>query len=225
MRILLIEDQKELAIQIVAHIERAGFAVDYVDTLSAAREAAKHSHYVLSLVDRRLPDGDGLTLVPQLRKAQPGIRILMLTALDAIDNRIEGLEGGADDYLVKPFHLDELLARVRASLRRPGATSTPPIRIGRITFDTESKSVQIGDDPALFHRRELALLEALMRRSGRVVRRQTLLAEIYGLEDEIQPHALTILVSRLRQKLDDLRSGVEIHPARGVGYLLRQEKT
>lgn len=224
MRILLIEDQKELSSQISRHISRAGFEVDQVGSIRSALEAMRIAPYALSIVDRRLPDGDGVSMVPDMRKLQPGIRILVLSALDALDDRIEGLEAGADDYLTKPIHLDELIARMRASLRRPGAMAMPPARLGGVVFDLESHSVSINDEPAVFHRRELALLESLMRRAGRVVRRPTLLAEIYGFEEDIQPHALTILVSRLRQKLEELDADVEIHPARGVGYLLKSSK-
>jgi DNA-binding response OmpR family regulator len=224
MRILLIEDQDELSSRIALHVMKAGFEVDRVDSIKCALEALRAAPYVLSILDRRLPDGDGVSIMPDMRKLQPGIRILVLSALDALDDRIEGLDAGADDYLTKPIHLDELIARIRASLRRPGATAMPPVRLGGVVFDLESASVSINGEPAVFHRRELALLESLMRRAGRVVRRPTLLAEIYGFEEEIQPHALTILVSRLRQKLDELDAGVDIHPARGVGYLLKSSK-
>jgi DNA-binding response OmpR family regulator len=225
MRILLIEDQSDLSKQIALHVMRAGFEVDRVGSIKSALEAMRGASYSLSILDRRLPDGDGVSMVPDMRRLQPGIRILVLSALDALDDRIEGLDAGADDYLTKPIHLDELIARMRASLRRPGAMAMPPVRLGGVVFDLESHSVSVNGEPAVFHRRELALLESLMRRGGRVVRRPTLLAEIYGFEEEIQPHALTILVSRLRQKLDELDAGVEIHPARGVGYLLKSART
>jgi two-component system, OmpR family, response regulator len=224
MRILLVEDQRELAGEIAKRIERAGFVVDHVDSIQCAREALRNALYGLTLMDRRLPDGDGLSLIAEIRKKQPGIRILMLTALDALDDRIDGLDAGADDYLTKPFSLEEMMARIRASLRRPGGDPVPPVSVGEISFDLGARTVVINGHPAVFHRRELLLLEALIRRVGRVVGRKTLMAEIYGYDEEIQPHALTILVSRLRSRLDELGAGVEIHSARGVGYLIAGSK-
>jgi two-component system OmpR family response regulator len=224
MRILLVEDHAELADQIATRIEHGVFEVDRADTIESARESLQRAPYVLTLMDRRLPDGDGLSLVPEIRVKQPGIRILMLTALDAVDDKIGGLDAGADDYLTKPFNLEEMMARIRASLRRPGGDPAPPIVIGALSFDLCARAVSVNGHPILLHRRELTLLEVLVRRVGRVVGRKPLMAEIYGLNEEIQPHALTILVSRLRSRLDELGAGVEIHTARGVGYLITKTK-
>jgi two-component system, OmpR family, response regulator len=220
MRILLVEDHAELASRIARRIERAGFAVDHMETIERAASALREFPYSVALLDRRLPDGDGLSLVPRIRETQPGIRILMLTALDAVDDRIEGLDAGADDYLTKPFNLDELMARIRASLRRPGGDRTPPVEIGALSFDLDARTVTIASQPALLLRRELALLEALVRRAGRVVSRESLISAIYGPEEEVQEHTLTTLVSRLRARLGELNASVEIHSARGLGYLL-----
>ena len=220
MRILLVEDHADLAARIAGHIRRAGFFVDHVGTIKDASSALDHCIYSVTLLDRRLPDGDGLSLVPRVRKTQPGSRILMLTALDAVDDRIEGLDAGADDYLTKPFSLDEMMARIRASLRRAGE-KTPAITVGALSFDPDSRTVFVANRPIVLLRRELALLELLIRRSDRVVARETLVSAIYGLDRDVEEHTLTTLVSRLRARLQELDAGAEIHSARGLGYIIR----
>lgn len=225
MRILLVEDQAELAHQIARQIKQAGFVVDRVDTIETAKWALEEHPYCVTLLDRRLPDGDGLSLLPIIRNKQPGTRVLMLTALDAIDDKIAGLDAGADDYLTKPFNLKEMMARIRASLRRPSGAMAPPVNLGALSFDLNTRTASVAGMPAMLHPKELALLESLVRRAGRVVRRQTLMAEIYGLDEDVQPHALTIVASRLRANLDQLSAGVKIHVARGVGYLITEVKS
>ncbi len=225
MRILLVEDDADLAHQVARHIKGAGFVVDCVGTIEGAIQALEQIPYALALLDRRLPDGDGLSLISEMRKKQPGSRVLMLTALDAVDNRIEGLDAGADDYLTKPFNFNEMMARIRATLRRPGGERTPPVVLGALSLDLETGVASIAAEPVQFHRRELALLEALLRRAGRVVRRQTLMAEIYSADEDIQPHALTNLVSRVRARLQDLAAGADIRTARGVGYIIFKTKS
>jgi DNA-binding response OmpR family regulator len=223
MRILVVEDQADLAAQIVRRVEGAGYSVDAVGTLADARALVETQPYSIALLDRRLPDGDGLSLVPWIQAKRPGSRILMMTALDALDDRIEGLDAGADDYLVKPFSLDELMARIRAISRRSDAIRSPNIAVGALSFDLDSQTAVVAGRPILLHRRERALLEALMKRAERVVRRDALICEIYSVDEEIQPQALTILVSRLRARLDDERAGVEIHTTRGVGYMIAEK--
>jgi two-component system OmpR family response regulator len=224
MRILLVEDHPELAKQIASRIEDAGFNLDKADRIEEAVAALDERVYSLALLDRRLPDGDGLSLISHIRKRQPEMRVLMLTALDAIDSRIEGLEAGADDYLTKPFNLDEMVARIRAHLRRHKSEEAPLIKIGAMIFDLSLHTVSIGNRPVLFLRRELALLETLARRVNCVVTREALISHIYGPDAEIQEHALTALVSRLRPRLLELEAGVEIHLARGLGYMLTRKR-
>lgn len=220
MRVLLIEDEPDLARALGVRLGRSGFIADFVGGLEEARAALQCHRYALALVDRRLPDGDGLDLLPELKRLQPGIRILILTACHAVSDRISGLDAGADDYLAKPFDLDELMARIRACLRRAGAEPAPPAVLGALSFDFVTHQVSVDGNPLVLHRRELALLEALMRNAGRLVLRDQLLEEVYGFDDDVQGNALNILVSRLRKKLDDLDAGVEIHAARGIGYML-----
>ncbi|QGM99184.1 response regulator transcription factor [Methylocystis parvus] len=220
MRVLLIEDEPEMARALGVRLGRSGFIADYVSGIEDARAALQCHRYALALVDRRLPDGDGLELLPELKHSQPGIRVLVLTAFHAVSDRISGLDAGADDYLAKPIDLDELMARIRACLRRGDVAPAPPAILGALSFDFVTHQVSVKGVPLVLHRRELALLEALMRNAGRLILRDQLLEEIYGFEDDVQMNALNILVSRLRKKLDDLDAGVEIHAARGIGYML-----
>ncbi len=220
MRALIIEDEPELSRVIASKLGRSGFIADHAASIKEALCAAEAHSYSFALLDRRLPDGDGISLLCDLRRLQPGIRILVLTACDAVGDRIAGLDAGADDYLSKPFDVNELMARIRACLRRPGVDTAPPITIGELSFDTKKREVLIKGQPIVLHRRELALLEALVRRSNRVILRAALMEEVYGEDDEIEANALNILVSRLRRRLLDLGAGVEIHSARGIGYML-----
>jgi DNA-binding response OmpR family regulator len=178
--------------------------------------------YDLILLDRRLPDGDGLSIIADLRRLRPGVRIMMLTALDSLDDTVSGLEGGADDYLAKPFRGPELIARIRACLRRPGPEPQPALAVADLAMDLVRREVTISGRPVSLHRRELALLEALMRRANRVVAREALLEEVYGSQVEISPHTLDTLVWRLRKRLESFDACVTIHLARGIGYMLRE---
>jgi two-component system OmpR family response regulator len=223
MRILLVEDNEDLGNQIYLKIVSAGLEVDKVGTVEAATLALSKTPYSLAVLDRRLPDGDGISLISPIRNGYPEARIMMLTALDAIDDRIEGLDAGADDYLTKPFSLDEMIARIRAHLRRKVADKTPPIRVGHLTVDIERGLVFVREQPALFLRRELNLIQALARQAHCVVARESLIQQVYGAESEVQEHALTALVSRVRSRFSDLEARVEIHSARGLGYLLTND--
>lgn len=224
MRILLVEDHVELAERIARRIRRAGYTVDCFGSIREADAAIEEQAYAVALLDRRLPDGDGLALIPNFRRKQGGGRILMLTALDSLDDRIEGLDAGADDYLVKPFELDEMMARIRASLRRPGGERAPPIEIGALSFDIDTRTAFVGGVPVVLVRRELALLDLLVRRVDCVVGRESLASAIYGFDAEVDEHALTKLVSRLRARLAELNAGVHIHTARGLGYMITKAK-
>lgn len=220
MRILLVEDEPEMAALIATNVAAAGFTVDRVHSIAETDAALSVARYVLVLLDRRLPDGDGLTLVRRVRRTQPGIPVIVLSALDGVPERVRGLDEGADDYLGKPFDTDELLARIRAALRRPGADDAPPVACGRLGFDLATRVVTIGGSPLILKRRELAVLESLVRRVGRVVQRDTLVEEVYGFDDDVQSNTLDAHVSRLRARLAELGAGVVIHPVRGVGYMI-----
>lgn len=223
MRILLVEDEPEMARLIASLVAATGLTVDHVGNLADAREATAHRAYDLLLLDRRLPDGDGVSFLPALRAMQPGARVMLLTAMDALNDKVSGLEAGADDYLTKPFQGEELIARIRACLRRPAGETLPPLRVGALSLDFASRDVTVNGRFVAFNRRELMLLQALMRRVSRVTTRETLLEEVYGLADDVQANTLDTLVSRLRRRLAELEAGVELHTVRGVGYMLTEQ--
>jgi DNA-binding response OmpR family regulator len=222
MRILLVEDESEMANALRKVLEREKFVVDCAESLRAARQSAQSGMHELVLLDRTLPDGDGLHLIPTVRAANPGVPVIVLSARGALSDRIDGLDEGADDYLAKPFALEELLARIRAIRRRPKELATEALRIGRLVFDLSNDEVTVDGARIELARRELRVLSALLRRRNRTVLRETLENEVYGFEDEIQSNSLDSHVSRLRRKLLDADTRVEIHTIRGVGYLLRE---
>ncbi len=222
MRILLIEDEAEMARLLASRLASEGFVIDRERTLDDALSAARRTAYQLILLDRRLPDGDGLSLLPTLRGIQPGVRVIVLTALDALQERVSGLDAGADDYLIKPFEEEELFARIRACLRRPGSEVPPPVVVGALTFDFVSREATIAGHTISLRRRELLLLEALIRRAGRVTPREALFEAAYCQEDLVQPHALDSLVWRLRRRLKQMEAGVTIHLVKGIGFALTE---
>jgi two-component system, OmpR family, response regulator len=222
MRVLLIEDEIELAGAVRSALEHERFVVDHVDTIALAEAAAKQGSHDLVLLDRTLPDGDGLRLIPQLRADNPGVPVIVMSALGELSDRVSGLDEGADDYLSKPFALEELLARIRAVRRRPNGLAGEPILVGRLAFDTEYEEASVSGTRMDLPRRELRVLSALIRRRGRTVLRESLEKAVYGFDDDIQSNSLDSHVSRLRRKLADADAGVEIHAIRGVGYLLRE---
>lgn len=221
MRILLVEDEAEFANSMRGALERERFVVDWVDCLALARESIRSATHDLVLLDRTLPDGEGLELIAQLRTDNPGVPVIVLSARGELSDRVAGLDEGADDYLVKPFELEELFARIRAVQRRPNELAPDEVVVGRLVFDLSFGEASVAGARLDLPRRELSVLAALVRRRGRTVLRETLEEAVYGFDDEIQSNTLDSHVSRLRRKLSDAGSGVEIHAIRGVGYLLR----
>lgn len=221
-RILLVEDDPALAREVVRALEREHWALDLVSCLADAFEAVILYPYRLILLDRRLPDGDGIDLIPAAKLRVPSPSIIFLTARDDVIDRIQGLDAGADDYLIKPFALDELMARVRAAMRRPAvAKVSEPFAVGRLSFDPQTKEVLVNGRSLNLPRRELALLDLLIRRPGRVVQRAHLENEMYGFGVEFSSNVLETQISRLRRRLEDANAGVELRPVRGVGYILQ----
>lgn len=219
MRILILEDNDDLALRLIEQIACDGFDVDRAATILEACERIAAVSYSLAILDRRLPDGDGIRLVPQLRSQQPNTKIMMLTALDDEEQKV-GLDAGADDYLTKPYNPKELMARIRANLRRLDGEATPVARVANLGFAPDSREVTVDGRAVVLQRRELTLLEVLMRRPGRVVQRDRIVEELYGDHDDLHWNHLNGVVSHLRKTLKDAGAGVEIHVARGIGYFI-----
>jgi two-component system, OmpR family, response regulator QseB len=225
MRILLVEDHRPLAEAVRDALVRAGFSVDHAATAEEATEVAALADHALVILDLGLPDGDGLRILPRLRDGGR-VPVIVMTARDQLSDRLAGLDGGADDYVVKPVEMPELIARCRAVLRRPGDRSTLQLRIGALTFDTVARSATLGEIPLVLGRRELGVLEQLMRGAGRVVPRAVLEEAIYALDDEVTPNALDAAVSRLRRALGvPGETPPQIVSVRGVGWMLPRDDT
>jgi DNA-binding response OmpR family regulator len=206
-------------------LQRAGFVVDAVSLCADAREALSLTAYDAAILDLGLPDGDGIRLLRELRATGNRTPILVLTARDAVEDRVSGLDTGADDYLIKPFAMSELIARTKALLRRPGGALGTTLKAGNISFDTIGRDVCVGEVSLSLPRREAAILEHLMRRLGRVLPKLVLEERLYGIDDELESNAIPVHVHHLRRKLLEAGSSAEIHTVRGVGYLLTEAKS
>lgn len=219
MRVLLIEDHTPLAEAVGDALRRAGFTVDHAPCARDAADMAAVAEYALILLDLGLPDGDGITLLPRLRDGGR-VPVIVLTARDQLADRLAGLDGGADDYVVKPVEMPELVARCRAVLRRPGDRSATVLRLGSLELDTAARTVSVGGDPVPLARREVTVLEHLMRASGRVATRGALEEAVYGFDDEVGPNAIEASVSRLRRALAAAGCPTPVVTVRGLGWML-----
>lgn len=220
MRLLVIEDEAALGLLLRAGLERAGFAVDLAPTLRAAADSLEAVQYDAAILDLSLPDGDGLTLLRGMRRRGSPLPVLILTARDALEDRVAGLDGGADDYLVKPFHMDELVSRVRALLRRPNAALGVELAMANLLLHTATRVVTVEGQPVTLTPREMSLLELLLRRQGSVVAREAIEDGLYAFDNPTTPNAVEVLMHRLRRRLQDAGAQVVVHTIRGVGYLL-----
>lgn len=220
MRLLLIEDNPSLAGSVKKGLEVGGFTVDAFAMAGDGKAALESVDYDAVILDLGLPDGDGLDLLRALRGRGDSTPVLILTARDGIDERVKGLDSGGDDYLLKPFAMNELLARIRALLRRPGGILGVTLTAGNIDFETTSREVCIRGRPIAVPRRELDVLELLMRRCGKVVTKNALEEKIYGFGKEVSSNSVEALISRLRKRLTKVGASTAIHTLRGIGYLL-----
>ena len=223
MRVLLVEDEARLVDLLRSTLVDAGFVVDAITTAGDAREALAVGAYDVVILDLGLPDGDGLDVLASARRGGKTLPILILTARDAVEDRVRGLDAGADDYLVKPFATTELVARTKALLRRPGHALGTTLEAGNILFDTIGRDVRIRGEPLALARQELSVLEHLMRRLGRVVPKSVLEDKLYGIDDELGSNAIPVHVHHLRRKLTESGATCSIHTVRGIGYLLTEE--
>ena len=222
MRILLIEDHLRLARSIVEGLAGFGLSVDAFPTGGEALAATKAISYDAIILDLGLPDGDGLDLIDELHKTTNRIPILILTARDDVDDRVAGLDRGADDYQLKPFAMKELAARLRALLRRPGAPLGIKLSIGNICLDTNARHLTVAGRVVAISPREIAALELLMRRTDKIVSKRLFEDTIYGFNEEVTANTIEALISRLRRRLQVLHADVTIHTLRGIGYLLTE---
>lgn len=218
MKLLLAEDDPMLGASIDQGLRRAGFVVDWVRDGRAAELALADGGHDLLLLDLGLPRQDGLTLLRRLRQQDKDMPVLIVTARDAIDDRVTGLNLGADDYLVKPFDLNELIARVHALLRRRRGSAQVQMRLGALLLDPITRSVRLGDQPLNLSAREYGLLYALMERPGAVLSVAQIETRLYGWGEEVQSNAVEVHLHNLRRKL----GAGWIRNVRGVGYKLTE---
>lgn len=220
MRILVVEDTLDIAEALVTAFASVGIHCDTAGTLSDAELLVEQVDYRLVVLDLGLPDGDGMDLVKRLRARRSGLPVIVLTARADPASRINGLRAGADDYVIKPFLFDELHARVEAVLRRDSAYSGPEIRYGPVCIDTRTMEAVIADGRLRLSRREAEVLEPLVRRGGRVVSKRTLEGQLFGAGEDLGSNAIEVYVHRLRRKLEDAGTGLDIQTVRGIGYVL-----
>lgn len=218
MRLLVVEDNPALARNVAGAFEAKGYAVDSVGDGEEADAALLVQAYDLVILDLGLPELDGLEVLRRLRRRRSRIPVLILTARDAVADRVQGLNLGADDYLGKPFSLAELEARAGALIRRGVGGAAAVIEHGRLAVDTAARLARLDGAPLDLPRREFNLLEVLLSRRGQVVAKDALLEKLFGFDEEVGVNAVEIYVHRLRKRLEP--AGVRIRTVRGLGYLL-----
>jgi two-component system response regulator TctD len=224
MRLLVVEDNEQLAELLAQGLRTAGYETDVLTSLEEASAVLRTTFYAALILDLGLPDGDGLALLRELRHRNNPIPVLVLTARGGLNDRVHGLRSGADDYLVKPFALEELVARLEAQLRRPGNLLGSSLRIANLEFDTTNRQASIDDQPQVLSAREIAVLELLMRSKGRVVSKKQVEDHIFGHSGEVASNAIEVYIHRLRKQLAERGAKVQVHTIRGVGYLIAEEK-
>ena len=221
MHLLLVEDDRQLADGLQCALQSLDYTVDQVDNGALADELLKTEYFDLIVLDLTLPKLDGIEVLKRLRARGKQTPVLVLTARTDLEDRVRGLNAGADDYLSKPFELCELEARLRALVRRSQGTSAPILSVGPLSFDTISRTVTLDDIALQLPRRELCLLEILLHKPAQVVSKEQIAAQLFSFDDDASPNAIEIYVSRLRKKLNP--AGVIIRTIRGLGYLLEAD--
>jgi DNA-binding response OmpR family regulator len=224
MRLLVVDDNAKLRQLLVGLFTGARYVVDAVGTAREAHEALSAARYDLILLELSLPDADGSVVLRDIRRRAIGTPVLVGTGVNDPERRVEALDAGADDVMVKPFSSDELLARVRALLRRPPNVLNRVLSISNISLDTAARAVQVDGDSVELTRREIAVLETLMRNRTRPVAKRALEEAVYSFAEEVTPNAIEAAVSRVRRRLDSAGARVTISAARGMGYLLSERR-
>ena len=225
MRILVVEDNNRLARLIANGLQRRGYVCDVALRLREAESAMYGAIYDAIILDLGLPDGDGIEWLIANRKLRDFPPAIMLTARGGLEDRVTGLDAGPDDYVVKPVEIEELAARLRALLRRPGPRAPTIIEVGRLQLDVASRATRFGEIEMDLSRRETDLLELLMRRAGTVVHREVIENALYSYREPVTPNAVEAAVSRLRRKLEDAGLSGTLHTIRGIGYMLKDSGT
>jgi len=218
MRTLIVEDHLAIAEGLRRSLEGLGHGVDHAAGLAEAMDLAALTDHDLVVLDLNLGTDDGLDFLRHLRRVGRPVGVLILTARGGLQDRVAGLDLGADDYLAKPFELAEFEARVRAIARRMGRIETPAIRVGRLSFDTATREARIGETLLDLPARERALLQLLCENTGHVVPKERIVTQLSGFDDELTPNAVEVYVHRLRKRIEG--SGCWLRTARGLGYML-----
>ncbi|HKU88975.1 MAG TPA: response regulator transcription factor [Steroidobacteraceae bacterium] len=219
MRVLIVEDETLIADGVRRGLLRAGFVADVVGNAEAARAALQAEGFDLAVIDIGLPREDGLQLVRSLRARRVALPLMMLTARDRVSDRVSALDLGADDYLTKPFHVDELVARCRALIRRAHAAASSVLEFGRLRLDLAGKEAFTDGHPLDLTQREWSILECLVLSAGRLVTKERLMSAVSDWTDELTPNAVEVYVSRVRAKIGE---AAQIRTVRGLGYQIRE---
>ncbi|MGY3487417.1 two-component system OmpR family response regulator [Bradyrhizobium sp. USDA 4011] len=220
MRVLVVEDDRMIGAAVVEALRDAAYAVDWVRNGDLAIEASRSETYDIALLDLGLPLTDGLDVLKAIRERTSRLPVIILTARDALNDRIRGLDLGADDYLVKPFEIVELLARMRAVLRREGSGAPPVLTNGELHLDPATREATFCEEKAVLSAREFALLQALLARPGTILSRAELERQIYGWREEVESNAVEFLIHAVRRKL----GATAIRNVRGVGWMVDRSK-
>jgi DNA-binding response OmpR family regulator len=219
VNIIVVEDDARLGAAIKRALEQLAYTVTWLRTGTEGLEALRSQAVDLVLLDLGLPEKDGIEVITEARRLRVKTPIIVMTARDSVESRVQGLDAGADDYMTKPFHLDELAARVRSLARRAQGLADNQLEAGAISLNLSTFEVTYRGERIDLTRREFALLRVLMERNGKIVRRETIESSVYGMESEVSPNALEVLVHSLRRKLGP----DSIQTVRGFGYMVPQE--
>jgi heavy metal response regulator len=224
MRILVVEDEEKVASFIRKGLEQSAHTVDMAGNGEEALVLAEVNAYDAIILDLMLPGKDGLQVVRELRARGSAVPVLALTARGTLEDRVRGLDSGCDDYLAKPFAFDELLARLRALLRRSGTSRSPRLEYAGLSLDPATRAVTRDGRPIELTNKEYALLELLMRRPGQIITRNTILESVWGYDFDSTSNVLEVYMNFLRKKIDHGSPRKLLHTVRGVGYVLREEE-
>lgn len=222
MKVLVVEDNDPLRKAITQRLREGGFAVDETPDGPEGLWLATENKYTVAILDLMLPGLDGLELLKKLRKTNEETSVLIITARDQVGDRVSGLDAGADDYLVKPFALEELLARVRALTRRKHSVKNPVLKVGDLEIDTRRRSVARGGREIELTAREYSLLELLALRAGEVVSRAEIWEQLYDFNQDPESNVVDVFIAYLRRKIESEDKPKLIHTRRGMGYILEE---